>query len=422
MVKGRTIWNFTAVVGAVALVGIVLGTVERSDAQPPDPADSTSAVVTGGYLHFPKILVHTTGDLANPALAGDDFAMDTVIQITNTSDVRVTANCFYVTAVSRCGSATGPVCRDDSECVPGIRCLPTWSSDDFRIDFTPLQPIGWSAATGLSILPCGIGGVCPGNPGQSGQIPVVSVDPFVGELRCIQVETDDDGMATGPTTDSDLIGKATIVESGPFSGPSEVLAAGYNAIGFQGVSSDALGTDACFGGAPAGANCGVTYTPCAAHLSLQHFFEGAETPAGFVSTHLTLSPCSTELEIGDVFAPSNRVVAQMLVYNEFEQRFSIAEPVDCVETQRLVDIDTPAGPSGDSSSIFSIGTQGTLGGQTRIRGVSDDSGFGRGIVGLAHQYFSASMGGTPTSSSAYHVNGELAAQPDPDAVYGPLFQ
>ena len=376
-------------------------------------AQVTSVTAVGAYLHFPKIWVHTTS--GSPALAAGEFAKDTVIQMTNTSSEPVLVNCFYVNANRHCGGppGSGPVCRTDADCAPGIRCVPGWRSEDFQIEFTPFQPLGWVASTGRS-LPCFLGG-CP-EPfiNQIGFIPPVSEDPFIGELRCMAVEAD------VPVATNSLKGEATIVESGPFAAPTEVLAAAYNAISFIGVEDGQGGDAMCLGGAPDGVDCAATYTPCAANLSLQHFFDGAETPAGIVSTELTLAPCSARLEAGNLIAPENRVVALMLVYNEFEQRFSTGAVVNCLENIRLVDIDTPLGPAGDATSLFSIGTQGTLGGQTRIKGQSSTPGYGPGLVAIAHQYFTE-VGGGVVSSSAYHVNGNFAAEPAPDAVYPPLF-
>lgn len=373
---------------------------------------TTSVITTGAYLHFPKIVVHTTSPSAIPALAAGEFAKDTVIQMTNTSNAFVEVNCYYVNANSHCGGppGSGPVCRADSDCPAGIRCLPGWQSDDFQIEFTPLQPLGWVASQGRT-LPCAFGG-CAGNAVQAGLIPAVGEQPFIGELRCVVVEDD------VPVDGNVLKGEATIIESGPFEAPTEVLNAAYNAISFE-SDTDGLGGDAlCLGGVPAGVDCAATYSPCAANLSLQHFFDGATTPAGIVSTELTLAPCSARMEAGDLIAPENRVVALMLVYNEFEQRFSTGTVINCLENTRLVDIDTPTGPAGDASSLFSIGTQGTLGGQTRIKGTSSTVGFGPGLVGLAHQYF-RDEGGTLVESSAYHLNGVFAAEPTPDAVYVP---
>ena len=89
-------------------------------------AQTTSVVSTGAYLHFPKIVVHTTAPDASPALAGDEYAKDTVIQLTNTSDEAIAVNCYYINANRHCGGppGSGPVCRTDSDCPAGVRCIP----------------------------------------------------------------------------------------------------------------------------------------------------------------------------------------------------------------------------------------------------------------------------------------------------------
>ncbi len=408
MVTGSKIMKLSAAVVAVALASLTLGVAGAA-------AQTTSVTSTGSYLHFPKVVVWTTDADAIPALAAGDYAQDTVIQITNTSNERIDVNCHYVNANRHCGGppGSGPVCRTNADCPTGIQCIPGWQSLDFQLPLTPRQPIGWTASTGLTRLPC-FNCAPPNN--QSGLVPEVPEQPFIGELRCFVVESDVDDT---PVENDVLKGEATIVESGPFGAPTQVLSAAYNSISFQ-ATADGQGGDAlCIGGAPAGATCAASYTPCAANLSLQHYFDGAETGAGEVRTELTLSPCSAALETGDLIAPANRVVALMLVYNEFEQRFSTGTVVDCLENLRLVDIDTPRGPAGDAFSLFAVGTQGTLGGQTRIKGETSDNGYGPGLVAVAHQYFEDD-GGTVTSSSAYQVNGNFAAQPIPDAVYPPV--
>lgn len=394
---------------AAGALGVVAITIHSTSAL----AQGTSVTGVASYLHFPKILVHTTSPSAQPALQPGEFARDTVIQITNTSSELVSVNCYYVNANRHCGGppGSGPVCRTDADCPLGIRCLPGWRSEDFQIEFTPFQPLGWVASTGRS-LPC-FTDACFGGFLQQGLIPPVSEEPFIGELRCMRVEDD------VPVASNVLKGEATIVESGPFGAPTDVLAAAYNAIGFEGLEDGGGGDAMCLGGQPVGVTCAAEYSPCAANLSLQHFFDGAETPAGVVSTELTLAPCSTRLEDGDLIAPENRVVALMLVYNEFEQRFSTSAIVNCLENVRLVDIDSPPGPAGDATSLFAIGTQGTLGGQTRIKGQSSTPGYGPGLVAIAHQYYRDPAGGL-VSASAHHVNGNFAAQPIPDAVYPPI--
>ncbi len=415
MSTGSRTRKFAAAVCAVTLGG-VLGVAELASAQ-------TSVIKTGGYLAFPKIVAHTTSPDASPALVAGEFAKDTVIQLTNVSSGSepITVNCYYINANGHCGSppADGAqVCRDDADCPAGVRCLPGWATQDFQFQLTPNQPLGWVISEGLDALPCEGNASC--QTFQNGIIPPVNEVPFVGELRCLQVASSVDDT---PVAENNLKGEATIVEAGPLpiaADTSEVLAAAYNAVSFEAESAGSSAGDAlCLGGTPTGATCLATYTPCASTLSVQHFFDGAETPQGFVETELTLSPCSATIEDGGSIVPDNRVAALILVYNEFEQRFSTGTVLSCVEHIRLVDIDTPAGPAGDDFSVFAVGTQGTLGGQTRIKGEnSSDDGFGPGLLGLVHQYYS-DEGGTRTASSAHHVNGRFPPEPIVDGVYFP---
>jgi hypothetical protein len=59
-------------------------------------------------------------------------------------------------------------------------------------------------------------------------------------------------------------------------------------------------------------------------------------------------------------------VAQFLVFNEFEQRFSTSRLVDCYFRRSLSEIDT----SQPELSIFNAFVAGTAAGQTRVRGVT----------------------------------------------------
>ena len=84
----------------------------------------------------------------------------------------------------------------------------------------------------------------------------------------------------------------------------------------------------------------------------------------------------------------------MLVYNEFEQRFSTSSRVECYQATRLSDIDTQPGPAGDQFSIFTVGVQGTITGQTRIRGVRGPDGpLGYGLLGVGCEMHAATPGG-----------------------------
>lgn len=389
-------------------------------------AQGTSVTTTGGYLVFPKIVVHTTGP-ANPPLAAGEFATDTVIQLTNTSSAAIVVNCYYVNANGHCGGpGTGAqVCQSNSDCPIGLECVPGWDVRDFQVELTPNQPLGWTASTGyVDGLPCETVSCGTQNSFQtSSAVLGVQENPFIGELKCYQIDPATRNGTELPIDSNDLKGEATIVQTNAPTGgsPAAVLASAYNAVSFVAQSAASTPGPLCLGGdtlPPGGTgSCSASYTPCPATLIMEHLFEGATTPEGVVSTELTLVPCSEDL--GTSAVPPLSVTAQMLVYNEFEQRFSTNERVQCFENTRLADIDTRPGPEGDTASIFSIGVQGTLGGNTRIRGVQGSAnGFGYGLLGLAQSFYSETLGGSPVAAAAYH----LGATGDPaitDVVYRP---
>jgi hypothetical protein len=87
------------------------------------------------------------------------------------------------------------------------------------------------------------------------------------------------------------------------------------------------------------------------------------------SSELTLVPCSEDFRGQSTPA----VVAQFLVYNEFEQRLSTSRRVECLLDTPISRIDT----SQPDRSIFNVQLGGTIMGQARIRGV------GGGLTGVA---------------------------------------
>jgi hypothetical protein len=227
--------------------------------------------------------------------------------------------------------------------------------------------------------------------------------------------------------ENNIKGEATIVTTTVpgGTGPGVTTAAAYNAVGFQadetftptGDPTDPL----CLGqlppGAAAGVACNEIYAPCPNVLILNHFFEGAATGiGGVVDTELVLAPCSEDLGAASA---TLQVLAQMLVYNEFEQRFSTSARVQCYRSTRLADIDTGPGPSGDSFSIFSVGVAGTIAGQTRIKGVQGaPNGFGYGLIGVACENYHGgpSLAAPVVSRTAFNLHQE-GFRPEGDAVY-----
>ncbi len=206
---------------------------------------------------------------------------------------------------------------------------------------------------------------------------------MVGELKCVQVGDDE-----APVDRNDLKGEATIERVAPVkvSVPAEELyvdSRGYNAIGIQAIEGENDGNNTLV--------LGQEYSACPNVLVLDHFFDDAEVPADTnqdVRTHLTLVPCSEDFNLQ---APISTTV-QFLVFNEFEQRFSTSRSIRCFSEIVLSDIDTRAGYDGDAQSIFNVKVQGTLTGQTLIRGVADSATtYGHGLLGIAEEFHSGSF-------------------------------
>ncbi|MFN8642178.1 MAG: hypothetical protein U0802_11160 [Candidatus Binatia bacterium] len=382
----------------------------------------------GGYVVLPKVVIHTTGSLSDPVLPGEQ-ATDTIVQMTNLNQsAEITVDCWWVNANKHCGTDSGPICQTNADCPLGQQCVQGWGVTDFQVTLTPGQPIGFTASSGLlPSIPCDTGfpgPACLLNPATmmpfkaSGQVNPVPEDPFVGELKCVQVDENDI-----PQVANDLKIEASLVST-TVGGGVATTAASYNGIGFQALSAGAGSSSddpLCLGslppGTPAGVACAATYAPCPGVLHMEHFFENAATElGGVVSTDLTLVPCSEDLaEPGD--QANLTVTAQMLVYNEFEQRFSTNSRVSCYQATRLSDIDTQPGPAGDAYSIFNVAVQGTLTGQTRIRGVRGPDGeLGYGLLGVGCESFSATAGGPALATTAFNLQ-DVGFRPEGDAVY-----
>jgi len=192
--------------------------------------------------------------------------------------------------------------------------------------------------------------------------------PFAGELRCIAI--DNNGAPVGR---NDLKGEGILVD---MSSPD---AASYNAIGIQSTgNSDGVANTLVLGPGSAG-----EYNGCPNYLIVNHFFDGAQNPvagtSAEVTTNLVMVPCSNDY----LRQVPGLAVAQYLVFNEFEQRFSTSKSVRCFQDIQLSTIDT----TNSSRSIWNVNTSGTLTGQTRINpiGVSSSNppSIPSGLLGIA---------------------------------------
>ncbi len=360
--------NGTAIRVGFALGAIVVFVGRSSQAQPLFPASDAPA----GYLVFPKVVVDATG---SPAAA----KRDTFIQLTNTSrqSPNRVVHCFYI---------------DGSTCDELL---------NFSIELPLGRPVAWSVNEGL----------------PSAGILALAKDPFVGELKCIEVDTITNEV---PVTVNDLKGEATIftVTAG---NPGGVDIRSYNAIGLQtttvsaGATPSPIGKKCIFGAHPGvactgtddtpclpGGQCGVTmclgssagspecptanYVSCPNTLILNNFFDFATDPVSGkeIRTELTFVPCTEDIADGRVPAITR---VQFLIFNEFEQRTSTATQVECFKEVQLSNID--AKPGSEAASVFNVGVQGTLVGQTRIRPVqvSDPAPtVGHGLLAIAEEF------------------------------------
>ena len=222
-------------------------------------SDAGAAVVV-----YPKIVV--------------DASRDTVLQITNQSAEARAAHCFYVNANPRC-SNTGAVCTGISECFEdGVfgSCVPGWIEINFDIFLTPHQPLGWLASRGLRVggggsladgaVPCpgGFLDSCPFTATNAGtRIPPVGEDPFIGELKCIEVDPNTrlPAACQGTECRNDLEGAATItkVEQG------QIDTRKYNAVGLRTAGFNDGDNELVIGGAPESAE----YQPCRECIGVQ---------------------------------------------------------------------------------------------------------------------------------------------------------
>lgn len=331
----------------------------------------------------------------------EEFGVDTIIQLSNTSTEQVGAKCYYVNALGRCSASPGAYCLDSSDCPQEIdQCIPQWVETDFTVYITPRQPLAWLASRGLDRSDLPLNGTLTRGPrGESNagsRVPPFGVDALspvgqsgLGELKCYAINPDG-----SPSERNVLKGEATFVINRPIAttypgilqfflqaiGNEELDVSKYNAIGFRAIEGANNGDNRLVLGGD-----GAEYDGCAQTLILDHFFDFAVDPVfdsgtelGVV-TGLVLTPC-TENFLTQV--PS-KVTAQYLVYNEFEQRFSTSRLVDCFFISPLSLIDT----RNPQRSIFSVFVGGTLTGQTRIRPVNG------GLIGMAIEAHVGELGG-----------------------------
>lgn len=365
---------------ALATIAGCLGAVVSQTAQ----AQFPTADAPAGYLVFPKVVV--INDPSNPVKT------DTLIQLTNVSTVGPRyVHCVYVDGA-------------------------TWEPTNANVILTANQPTAWRASFGLNVTG-------EEEPGYGTLVPPVGGEvPFVGELKCVQVN---DPQTPVPVLAQDIKGEATIIRVAA-GDPGKVDTSAYNAIGFQPVTVSQTEPPAalplkCQGGAKAGTPCktvgddpicgersscgaticlgatsgsaecaAATHAGCPNTLILNNFFDYAIDPVngGPIRTQVTFVPCSQDLTKPGAAQPSTML--QFLVYNEFEQRLSTAKRIQCYEETLLSHIDQREGY--EKGSVFNVNVQGTLAGQVRIRpvqGPPSETSVGHGVIAISEEFHGA---------------------------------
>lgn len=352
---------------------------------------------SGAILIFPKLVFDSTADLT-------DAPTDTVVQITNTSNSRIAAHCVLVDTTSRC-DGTGDACTPETavgRCGAADRCIAGWVPRDFRMTLTKRQPITWRISEGLPQFPCEVGGCPNGQSNESSSIPLVSDDPFYGEMKCVQVDPDtfepSGGLNPANGGRGDLAGHATVLTVG-VNASNDPDARKHNAIALQATATNNNDETLQIGGT------GAEYSACPHTLLLNHEFDDATVVYGGgetaqVTTNLTVIPCTQDLGSDSGGSVST---LQFLIFNEFEQRFSASSKVDCWRDVQLSDLNSRPGSSDNAFSVFNVGVQGTIAGQTRIRPVAGPDS-ANAVLAIAEQTWDSGLG-RRTSAANVHFTG-----------------
>jgi hypothetical protein len=353
--------------------------------------------------------------LVFPKVISNAPAMDTIIQISNTSNSMVFARCLYVNGAPR-----------DPHLLPSSDNPPLCQEVDFDIFLTAKQPTHWVVSTGRRInstapddRPCDQTGFrdCNGAGLDPGFIPPLW-DGFTGELKCIEL----DSFEGAPYNGNALKGEATIVSA-------DGDASKYNAIGVMGLNTNSnvnngddtlcLGSGnpscyVCSGGTNHGNRCSsnadcppdgscistAEYNACPDTVIVNHFTAGASDPVideftggrSSVSTEVTVVPCTEDFEN----QIPGQAVLQFDIYNEFEEHYSTSTPITCWANLDL----------GALHPVFTEAFLGSRFAQTRIHPAAPDQA---GILGVMEEFHSFSAGNESRDALNLHGEGERPA-------------
>jgi hypothetical protein len=351
----------TAVAGMLLVAGVAA-------------AQQVTTEEPGSIIVFPKVIW--------------DGERDTIIQLSNTTNMEAHAHCFYVNAA--------PL---DPFSPPSVTNPPQWVETDFHLWLTKQQPTHWVASQGRRTdFTDSFGSDGAGL--DPGLIPPVPFG-FRGELKCVEVD-----MGGMPYRGNKLKGEATLRRSdGDVSKYNAIAFLGNRNLDVQVESPDTLVLNY------TSQNQDGEYSSCPNTLILNHYADGVPDPAlsdpnsldgqcepvciggptpgagcsidsncGFggrclacpVLTTLTLVPCQQDFEN----QIPGRVTVQFQIFNEFEQPFSTSTTVDCWLDAPLFTIGSP-GPA----NPFTYRVLGTIGAVTRI---NPNPGNG-GVIGIAEE-------------------------------------
>jgi hypothetical protein len=327
-VQKRNPWLYGLgmVLAAMALLGTRAGADVTSDRP-------------GSVVIWPKVIA--------------DGTRDTIISLTNTSNTQAFAHCEYVNGIGFCRNSgayctlpTEDAAPDALPCPGGATdiCDLDWVSEDFDIILTRQQPTFWRVSTGRVFDPLqGPGPACEtfGDPlrqscpgfFEAGQV-IPPVQPFRGEVRCIQTSMDGNAIAANA-----LKGEATIETLG------SIQISEYNSVNIRAVSPpiDNAAILELNGVDPANTSYNV-YNACPEAVEVTNYARGAEDlvaasidPAACatsgcpVTTEFTVIPCRADFE--------NEIATRFQLFieytNEFEQTLSIERAFDCWTTFTL---------------------------------------------------------------------------------------
>jgi hypothetical protein len=322
--------------------------------------------------------------LVFPKVISNAPAIDTIIQISNTSNSMVFARCLYLNGAPR-----------DPNLLPSSDNPPLCQEVDFDIFLTKQQPTHWVVSTGRRIYsmapsdrPCdSTFRDCSGAGLDPGTIPPVP-DGFTGELKCIEVDS-----SGAPLNGNHLKGEATIVSV-------DGDASKYNAIGVMGLNTNfnvnnSDDTLCLGGGVTPSCPTGAEYNACPDTVIVNHFAAGASDPVidefaaagSSVKTEVTVVPCTEDFENQ---IPGQAVV-QFLIINEFEELFSTSTTLTCWANWDL----------GAVNPVFSEAFLGSRFAQTRMHPATPDQA---GILGVMEEFHSLSAGNE--SRDALNLHGE----------------